>query len=232
MESVTSPVGLRLVSQTYKKKKKTGRGEHGRALHKFFLISPPTKDCLFLWLVPLTGAQASAAPPPWMLAVPRKPANGGSPRPDLGAEPGSPGRQIPGSESAAAPPSFTSRPGLQLRWGGGGASGHVGVIPPRPPLPEPAGSGLLASARGLSVFLLRDPAQQPWLQASSVRPSRSMAGSRLPQARSPARAARRWPSWESPEARACRLCVPVLGLGLQSQVPSPDPGERRAKARE
>lgn len=135
-----------------------------------------------------------------MLAAPRKPANGGSARPDLGAEPGSPGRQIPGSESAAAPPSGTSRPGLQLRWGGGGASGHVGVIPPRPPLPEPAGSGLLASARGLSVFLLRNAAQQPWLQASSVRPSRSMAGSLLPQTRSPARAARRRPSWGSPGA--------------------------------
>lgn len=166
-----------------------------------------------------------------MLAAPRKPANDGRTRPDLGAEPGSPGRQIPGSESAAAPPSDTSGPGLQLRWGEGGASGHVGVTPPRPPLPEPAGSCLLASARGPSVFLLRDPALQPWLQASSVRPSRSMAGSRLPQARPPARAARRWPSRGSPGAGPAD-CVPVLGLGLQSQVPSPYPGERRAKARE
>lgn len=167
-----------------------------------------------------------------MLAAPRKPANGGSARPDLGAEPGSPGRQIPGSESAAAPPSGTSRPGLQLRWGRGRGLGSRGGHP-APPTASRTHGVRPACFRTWPVRLLTPQPSAATMAPGQLGEALAEHG-RVPPAPNPVTRPCSTPPAElgKPRGRACRLCVPVLGLGLQSQVPSPEPGERRAKARE
>lgn len=196
--------------------------------------SPQSEDCLFLWLVPPNRYSGLGRPASLDAGGTQKTRER---RAGVHAQlwvlsPEARGGKFPAPNQLqprpATPPalgcSFAGeRAGPRVTWGSS-CPAHRFLNPRGPACLRP-------SARGLSVFLLHDPAQQPWLQASSVRPSRSMAGSRLPQARPPARAARRWPSRGSPGAGPAD-CVPVLGLGLQSQVSSSDPGERRAKARE